>query len=300
MHTDELRAELAELAREVDAFPEELPAIRRRVARRRMAQASVATVLVVGLLVGVIATRSGNDHVRVAGRPKQVAINELPRVDALVGLPARASTVDIASMKGILDSADFVTRYAAIPRRFFDAKEDQGDFLANRDLRIFAKSVTFGVELDRSVPNAQRLLADSIGSAATVRDWAHYVRRSRGDEVEIFMAVDACSAQLDAVRVALARDPDVESYVFLSKQDALKEFKRLFRDEPALVKRTTADALPTSFRLRLRDAVLPWTLARRYEPRAGVTNVNTPANPFGPELPLTVPNEDRSACAPTP
>ena len=73
MQTDELRAELAELAREVDDFPEELASIRKRVARRRAASTSAIAVLVVGLIGGTIATtRSNGDHVRVAGHPKQI------------------------------------------------------------------------------------------------------------------------------------------------------------------------------------------------------------------------------------
>src|SRR3984885_15962533 len=122
MHTDELRAELAELAREVDAFPEDLAAVRRRVARRRVASASVALVLVVGLVAGGIAlTRPGSNHVNVAGQPKSTNISALPRVDALVALPAQATGTDITNVQQILDSTPVVDAYATIPRRFFTA-----------------------------------------------------------------------------------------------------------------------------------------------------------------------------------
>ncbi len=116
MQTDELRAELAELAREVDPFPEELPAIRRRVARRRVANISIAAVLVIGLVTGaIVTTRSSGDHVSVASRPKQVTVNALPRVDALVALPLKATADDVAGVKATLDATAVVEKYTTLP-----------------------------------------------------------------------------------------------------------------------------------------------------------------------------------------
>jgi hypothetical protein len=302
MQTDELRAELAELARDVDPFPEDLAAIRRRVARRRVAGASVAAVLIVGLIAGAIATtRSSGDRVRVAGHPKQVSIETLPRIDALVAFPARTTDADIAAMKGILDSTAVVEEYGSLPRNFFvvfGLGNDNPQVAPN--LRSFARtygrSVILGVELDRSVPTGMRQLTVAVGSRAAVKEFGSLKGRAAYDDVEIFMAVKACAAEIDAVRIAVERDPDVESFRFLTKEDALNEFKKLFQDEPSLIENTTADALPASFRLRLRDGVLPWPLARRYEHLAGVKGVITPANPFGSDTSFNPEDATPSAC----
>ena len=305
MQTDELRAELAELAREVDPFPEDLAAIRRRVARRRVAGASIAVVLVVGLIAGVVATtRSDGDHVRVAGHPKQITIEKLPRIDALVAFPARATDADIASVKGILDSSDPVVQYATLPPNFFavfGVGNDNPQVSPNLRsfARIYGRSLILGVELDRSVAHAMQQLAIAVGKGAAVKDLGSLKGRAPYDDVEIFMQVKACAAQIDAVRTAVERDPDVESFQFFSKEDALNEFKKLFHDEPVLIEGTTADALPTSFRLKLRYGVLPWPLATRYEHLSGVRGVMTPANPFAHNDTSTNPyNEDRSICTP--
>jgi cell division protein FtsX len=84
-------------------------------------------------------------------------------------------------------------------------------------------------------------------------------------DAEVFMGVDATALQIDAVRQSLAADPDVRSVRFLDKEAAYTEFKRIFRDQPALIASTTADALPTSFRVQLRDGANPDAFARRHD-----------------------------------
>jgi hypothetical protein len=303
MHTDELRAELAELAREVDEFPEELPTIRRRVARRRMGQASVAAVLVVGLIVGVIATRSGGDHVRVAGHPKEAAIEDVPRIDALVALPGAATTADINAVNGILDSTGVVKSYARLPKTFASLWSRANE-LVTAEVRAFARrslrSVVLSVELDRNAADAMMQLRAAVGSTATVDDFGEMSDRERNNDVEVFMRVQACSAQIDAVRVAAERDPAVDSFRFVSKADALERFRRIFVDEPALLKDVTADALPTSFQFRVRDGAAPSEVATRYERLSGVQATNVRANPFVHETPFVPSNDDSSTCAPNP
>jgi hypothetical protein len=292
MQTDELRAELAELAREVDQFPEELAAIRHRVARRRVATSSIVAVLIVGLIAGVIATtRSGGDRVQVAGHPKQVTITELPRIDALVTLPGQASDADVARVMATLDATGVVRNYARVPRKSVE-------FLILG--KASGSSVVLGVELDRSVVDRLQQLAVAVGSSARVKAFDLPKGRPAYDDVEIFMEVKACEGQIYAVRRAVERDPDVVSFRFLTKEDALREFRRLFSDQPNLIENTTAASLPASFQLRVRDGVLPRTIASRYAQLAGVRFVNTAANPLAGQRQLTPPNEDQSACTSTP
>ncbi len=100
--------------------------------------------------------------------------------------------------------------------------------------------------------------------------------RWRGDvEIEIFMKVDATNGQIAAVETELKDSPEVKDFEFLTKQDAFEEFKRLFQDDPALVREVTPESLPTSFRVAPKEAELTETLAKRFEARAGVDNVLT-------------------------
>jgi len=107
--------------------------------------------------------------------------------------------------------------------------------------------------------------------------WKH------GVELEIFMQVKASDRQIKTVRASLDADKlggakaEVKSYRFFTKQDALKEFKKLFQDEPVLVENTTADALPTSFRVVPVRPELTATIAQEFENVPGVKGINTPA-----------------------
>src|SRR5580704_1266814 len=106
MQTDELRAELTDLANEVAPFAGDLPAIRRRVARRRVANASVAIVVIAAVAIGAVAlTRSNPDRIRVAHSVKEVGLADLPRFDAAVVLPADATTEDVARVQQTLDDS---------------------------------------------------------------------------------------------------------------------------------------------------------------------------------------------------
>ncbi len=107
--------------------------------------------------------------------------------------------------------------------------------------------------------------------------WKH------GVELEIFMQVKASRRQIDLVKASLeadthgGADATVKSYRFFTKEDALKEFKKLFQDEPVLVEATTADALPTSYRVVPRRPELTTTIQKEFEHVPGVKAVNTAA-----------------------
>lgn len=97
-----------------------------------------------------------------------------------------------------------------------------------------------------------------------------------GVEFEIFMNIQATSSQVSAVQAQLKSEPDVRSYRYLTKDDAYKEFKRLFgSDQPELVTTITAADLPESFRVAPRKASLSTTVADRFKGQPGVTEVKS-------------------------
>ncbi|MFM7271916.1 MAG: permease-like cell division protein FtsX [Actinomycetes bacterium] len=100
-------------------------------------------------------------------------------------------------------------------------------------------------------------------------------RWKNGVELEIFMNVDATDGQVQAVQRQLANDPDVRSSRYLTKEDALKEFRRLFRDQPDLVNSVDAASLPSSFRVAPVRAELTQVVADRFESQPGVDEVKT-------------------------
>jgi cell division transport system permease protein len=96
-----------------------------------------------------------------------------------------------------------------------------------------------------------------------------------GVELEIFMNVKATDGEVNALNRALRDDRDVRSFRFLTKEDAYKEFTRLFHDQPDLVQTTDASALPSSFRVAPAKAELTETVAARYSAQPGVDEVKT-------------------------
>jgi cell division transport system permease protein len=98
--------------------------------------------------------------------------------------------------------------------------------------------------------------------------------------------VKASDRQIKAVKDSLDADKrsgacagreEVKSYRFFTKDDALKEFRKLFQDEPVLVENTTAAALPTSYRVVPCKPELTATIANEFKNVPGVKGINTPA-----------------------
>lgn len=100
-------------------------------------------------------------------------------------------------------------------------------------------------------------------------------RWKNGVELEIFMNVDATDAQIAAVQRQLVNDPEVRDFRYLTKDDALSEFRRLFKDQPDLVNSVDAAALPSSFRVSPIKAELTKTVADRFQSQPGVDEVKT-------------------------
>jgi cell division transport system permease protein len=99
-----------------------------------------------------------------------------------------------------------------------------------------------------------------------------------GVAFEVFMDVEASQQQIGDVRSELddlKRAGDLKSYRFLSKDDAYREFRKIFRDQPALIENTRAEDLPTSFRVAPTQAEQSERLAQRFESVSGVQSVLT-------------------------
>jgi cell division transport system permease protein len=117
-----------------------------------------------------------------------------------------------------------------------------------------------------------------FGGIMMLSSWVgHGTERIKGGvRLEIFMNVEATEQQIGDVRTALDGDNQIKSFKFFDKKAALREFKRIFRKDPDLVKNITADALPTSFRIVPLRAELTDDIQRRYQAQPGVDDVATP------------------------
>lgn len=88
-------------------------------------------------------------------------------------------------------------------------------------------------------------------AAATRVPWSELPRTQQ--DIEVFMDVGATATEIDAVDRLIRSTPTVRRFAFLDHADAYREFKRIFRNKPKLVRSTLPRDLPQSFRLDMRS-----------------------------------------------
>jgi cell division transport system permease protein len=70
-------------------------------------------------------------------------------------------------------------------------------------------------------------------------------------QVSIFLADDITEQQRTDIQSKLESSPEVQSFLYESKEEAYERFQQQFSQQPELVENTPADALPESFRVEL-------------------------------------------------
>ncbi|HZJ49792.1 MAG TPA: permease-like cell division protein FtsX [Actinomycetota bacterium] len=93
-------------------------------------------------------------------------------------------------------------------------------------------------------------------------------------EVSVFLRNDVTEGELDGLRSDLAEMPEIETFTYVSKNQAYEEFKKLYADKPELWQVLPKDSLPASFRVSLVDASDAEEVAARVEGSPGIDDVN--------------------------
>jgi len=79
--------------------------------------------------------------------------------------------------------------------------------------------------------------------------------------------------QREQINKDLSTTPQVEKVYYESQQEAYSRFKEQFKDSPDLVANVSADALPESFRVKLKDPTQFEVVASAFQDRPGVDAV---------------------------
>lgn len=131
-------------------------------------------------------------------------------------------------------------------------------------------AVILSVTVSLALFGASILLREQVDLAAG--EWAGKI------EVSIYLCDGAtCPAITDTQRenlqTQLQENPLVAQVYYESKEDAYQLFLERFKDQPDLIETVSADALPASFRVKLRDPEQFGAIKEQYDAVAGVEDI---------------------------
>lgn len=91
-------------------------------------------------------------------------------------------------------------------------------------------------------------------------------------EIEVFLKDEASPQQVQELQEKINGWDEVESVVYISKEEALKRFKERYKDHPELIENIPGNPLPASFVIRLKDPQEVEDVANRFN---GITAVDS-------------------------
>ncbi len=98
-------------------------------------------------------------------------------------------------------------------------------------------------------------------------------RSTAGVEVSVFLRAGISTSQQQNLQNLLTNMPEVATVHYESKAEAYQRFKQIFRTEQDLVNNVSPNALPASFRVKLKDPSKFEVVAARLEGQPGIDKI---------------------------
>lgn len=92
-------------------------------------------------------------------------------------------------------------------------------------------------------------------------------------EISVFLTKNVTAAQRESISQDLHALPAVQQVFYESQQQAFERFKKQFKDSPGLVDNVRPDALPESYRVKLKDPTKYSVVSSQFQGRPGVEDV---------------------------
>jgi cell division transport system permease protein len=101
-----------------------------------------------------------------------------------------------------------------------------------------------------------------------------------GVQFEVFLNLDATPDQKSGLERELSRNPNVEKFTFVGREQQYELFSRYYRKQPQVLQNVHADDLPESYRVvpKTEDAGVIGTMADSAKKLAGVNKVAFPGD----------------------
>jgi cell division transport system permease protein len=95
--------------------------------------------------------------------------------------------------------------------------------------------------------------------------------KQRVDEIRVFLKEDVTSEEVASMTTFIQKMDEVKSVKYISKDEALEEYKIMFKDQEDMLREIEGNPLPASFRVRMTDPKYNNTVAKRLETRTEVS-----------------------------
>lgn len=92
-------------------------------------------------------------------------------------------------------------------------------------------------------------------------------------EMKVFLNDDITTEQLNSLREYLYTFPEVEKVDFISKEQALKEFKETYKNNPEFINSIQGYPLPASYKVKFKNPEKIKTVADKIKTRPGIDEI---------------------------
>ena len=92
-------------------------------------------------------------------------------------------------------------------------------------------------------------------------------------QVAVFLEDTISDGDRNRLENMLRQMPEVQSVTYESKQEAFQRFKEIFKGQPAITNNVTADAIPASFEVKLKDPSKFDVVAARLNGQPGIESI---------------------------
>lgn len=146
------------------------------------------------------------------------------------------------------------------------------NFFFTEAIRSLSTNVATSVAATLSMLVALLLVGVFGMSLIILRGEADTAQKDAG-QVKVFLQETATEQDVNALRSRMENMSEVQSVVYINKEDALKEAKVIFKDSPEILENLTGNPFPASLRAKLKDPRDVDEVAGRMKGDTGVDDV---------------------------